>query len=386
MGPVWVVLCLLAGTLLSAFPTSAWAIPAFSRKYNLYCERCHSMVPRLNAFGYSFYRAGFRLPGPNKPLTLGSTTDLLTDVTAAHSNPGHSDTITDDRLKARFIGTLTQNVTLHTGYNFSLSPAATSGFDEIWVQVNSAAKGTFWSFRAGQMPVLDGYNLLGNRNISLTDPQLLGPFGALSGDFGNLNLSDLGRGFQAGYTSGHLSARVSLLSGIKAAGEVNNALAFHDYLLQTEYFLDKEGSVVQAFTYVGKTPLDAVGYTNHFQRSGLFGTWARPLKHGRSGIPAMLLELNGGLLWGEDQTSAAGDRQNSFGAVLETALILHSRTALFLRYDGVRFGSASGAPTTEALTAGFAHRFTRYFKAELELREQRAPYNASILGGFSFYL
>ena len=344
------------------------------------------MAPRLNAFGYSFYRAGFRLPGPNKPLTLGNSTDLLTDVTAARVNPGHSDTLTDDRLKARFIGTLTQQVTLHIGYNFSLSPAATSGLDEIWLQVNSAAKGTFWSFRVGQVPILDGYNLLGNRNISLTDPQLLGPFGALSGSFGNLNLSDLGRGFQAGYTSGRLSTRVSLLSGIKAEGDVNNQPSFHDYLLQTEYFLDKEGSAVQAFTYVGQTSLDAAGYTNNFQRSGLLGGWAHTLKRGKGGIPAILLELNGGLIWGEDQTSAAGDRQNSLGTALEVALYLHSRTALFARYDGVRFGSASGTPTADALTAGIAHRFSRFFKAELELREQRAPYNASILVGFGLYL
>ena len=377
---------LLTAALLAALQAPAQALPAFARKYKLPCERCHSMMPRLNTFGYRFYRAGFRLLGANKPLTVVNSTDLLSDATAAHANPGHSDTLTDDTIKAKFIGTLTQNVTLNAGYNVSLRPTVTSGFDELWLQYNSAAKGTFWSFRVGQTQALNGYNLLGNRNISLTDPQLLGAFGALSGDFGNLNLSGLERGFQVGYTSGRLSTRVSLLSGIQAAGDVNNALSFHDYLLQTEYFLGKEGSVVQAFAYVGKTPLDSAGYTNNFQRSGLFGTWGHTLKGGKSGIPAMLLELNAGLIWGEDQVSAAGERQNSLGTVLEASLYLHNRTAFFARYDGVRLGSASGTPTTDALTAGIVHRFSRVFKAELELREQRAPYNASILAGFGIYL
>ena len=138
-------LTLVSVCLLGAFQTPVQAVPSFSRKYNLPCERCHSMIPRLNPFGYAFYRSGFRLPGPNKPLTLSNSTDLLSDVTLGHVNPGHSNTITDDEVKARFIGTLSQSVTLHIGYNFSLRPGVTSGFDELWMQYNTAAKGTFWS-------------------------------------------------------------------------------------------------------------------------------------------------------------------------------------------------------------------------------------------------
>lgn len=342
------------------------------------------MIPRLNTFGYAFYRAGFRLPGPNKPLTLSNSTDILTDVTAGHVNPGHSDTITDDKVSARFIGTLGQSVTLQVVYSSSLRSSATSGFDELWVQYNTAAKGTFWSLRVGQLPILDGYNLLGNRNISLTDPQLLGSFGALGGDFGNLNLSDVEHGLQLGYTSGRFSTRFSLLYGIKATGEADNEPGFNDYLLQTEYFLDKDGSAIQAFYYIGKTPLASAGFTNNLQRGGLFGTWGHTLKSGKGGIPALRFELNGGFTWGADQAAAAGSRQNSVGTVLEADLYLHNRTALFARYDGVHLGSAAGIPTSDAVTAGITHRFTKFLKAELELREQRAPYNASLLGGLGF--
>ena len=34
------------------------ALISFSIKYHLPCEQCHNMVPRLNPYGYAFYRAG----------------------------------------------------------------------------------------------------------------------------------------------------------------------------------------------------------------------------------------------------------------------------------------------------------------------------------------
>lgn len=359
---------------------------AFSLKYRLPCARCHSMVPRLNPYGYAFYRAGFRLPGPNKPMTLANSVSLMSDVVAMHTEPDRSDTLTDESVKAAFVGTLNKNITLHAAYLFSLRSTTTSGFDEIWMQYNTAAKGTFWSVRVGQLPVLDGYNLLGNREFSLTDPQALGAFGPLSG---NLNLSDVERGFEFGYTSGPLSVRLSWLNGINEDGEGAVSLPgnrFHDYLLQSDYLIGKEGSMIGAFVYLGKTPLSSAGYTNSFQRAGLVGTWAKILRPGKLGIPAMLFELNGGVLWGEDQTSAEGLRQNSLGGILEADLYLHNRTAFFLRYDGARSPTTSGTPTSDAFTAGVAHQFTRNFKAELEYRNQRAPYGATAIAGFSFSL
>ncbi|MCW3095692.1 MAG: hypothetical protein JWL77_1310 [Chthonomonadaceae bacterium] len=380
---IWSVL--LAAYLLSALQVPVHAIPAFSRKYHMPCEQCHSMVPKLNPFGYAFYRAGFRITGPNKPMTLSNSADILIDATAAHVNPGHSDTITNDFAALRFSGTLSSEVTANVIYEASTRRGVSSDFDEVWAQYNTAAKGTFWSFRVGQMPVLDGYNLMGTHSVSLTDPQFTGPFGALSGDNGNLSLTGLERGLQAGYTSGKFFTRFSLLYGVDAAGDPNNEPRFNDYLLQAEYLLDKDGSAIQAFGYVGRTPIDGSGFADNLQRGGIFGTWGHTLKPGTHGIPAMRMELSGGLIWGEDQVSAAGDRQDSVGTVIEADLYLHNRTALFARYDGVRLGNAAGTSTTDAGTVGISHRFTKFFKAELELREQRAPYNASILGGFGFY-
>jgi hypothetical protein len=38
---------------------TAWAIPAFARKYRVSCQQCHAPVPRLNAFGEAFAANGF---------------------------------------------------------------------------------------------------------------------------------------------------------------------------------------------------------------------------------------------------------------------------------------------------------------------------------------
>lgn len=44
-------------------PTEVQAIPAFARKYNMNCSGCHSpAVPRLNAKGFAFRWAGYRMP------------------------------------------------------------------------------------------------------------------------------------------------------------------------------------------------------------------------------------------------------------------------------------------------------------------------------------
>ena len=44
-----------------AMPNDAQAIPAWARKYNVGCERCHyPTVPRLSSYGEQFRAAGFR--------------------------------------------------------------------------------------------------------------------------------------------------------------------------------------------------------------------------------------------------------------------------------------------------------------------------------------
>ncbi len=47
--------------LLSLKPPTAQAMPNFARKYGVECNTCHTTIPRLNEFGYTFRAAGFRM-------------------------------------------------------------------------------------------------------------------------------------------------------------------------------------------------------------------------------------------------------------------------------------------------------------------------------------
>jgi hypothetical protein len=68
------VLVLLLGAIMTA--SSAEAMPVFARKMGVPCAYCHTTIPRLNANGYKFRAAGFRLPDSigkeeKKPFELG---------------------------------------------------------------------------------------------------------------------------------------------------------------------------------------------------------------------------------------------------------------------------------------------------------------------------
>jgi hypothetical protein len=60
----WIFSFILAAFL--AFPETADALAQFSRKYKVECSTCHTVFPRLNAFGEEFMFNGFQWPG-DKP-------------------------------------------------------------------------------------------------------------------------------------------------------------------------------------------------------------------------------------------------------------------------------------------------------------------------------
>jgi hypothetical protein len=63
------------GTIVIA--NTAWAIPAFARKYRVSCQQCHSPVPRLNAFGEAFAANGFEFAVGEPPRDTIATGDAL---------------------------------------------------------------------------------------------------------------------------------------------------------------------------------------------------------------------------------------------------------------------------------------------------------------------
>ncbi len=66
----------IAALMLSS--AAAEGVPAFARKYQTSCQTCHTMFPKLNAFGEAFRLKGYRMPGETedmvkeKPVSLGA--------------------------------------------------------------------------------------------------------------------------------------------------------------------------------------------------------------------------------------------------------------------------------------------------------------------------
>src|SRR5438552_19174673 len=65
-----------AATITLLDGSSASAIPAFARQYDLQCNACHTRPPRLNRFGEQFHMMGFQIPSAARPEGLiGSLRD-----------------------------------------------------------------------------------------------------------------------------------------------------------------------------------------------------------------------------------------------------------------------------------------------------------------------
>ncbi|HMD02114.1 MAG TPA: hypothetical protein VKG44_04015 [Candidatus Baltobacteraceae bacterium] len=69
----------VAALLLVAASRPAGAIPYFANEYGVTCQKCHSIIPRLNAFGQAFLDHGYSLPGAvaGRPFPLSAKLNLL---------------------------------------------------------------------------------------------------------------------------------------------------------------------------------------------------------------------------------------------------------------------------------------------------------------------
>ena len=381
---------LAAALILSAVAgTRAAAYPMFARTYHLPCARCHDMAPRLTPFGYAFFRAGFRLTQPiPKPTNIANYVSFVSTLTAQHVKGSGASDISIPEIDSAMFAPLGNHVTVHVHYIFGTSNASSSGLDETWVQYNTAARGSFWSVRVGQMPVLDGYQLLGDREVTTTDASLFGSSGPLTADtVGNFGIAGLERGVEVGYTDSPFDARISWLQGVDESGDGATGIehgGYNDFALQSDYLIGNQGSSVGAFYYHGSRALPSVGFTNRFSRAGLFGTFSKMTKPGKFGIPALHYELNGGLLWGQDTVDASGTSVNSYGGLLEGDVYFHNQTALVARYDSVKSADVAGTPVTEALTFGVQHRFNQTLQVGAEYRKQHGPGDESLIGTVMF--
>ncbi|MFQ5597603.1 MAG: hypothetical protein ACE5GK_06075 [Nitrospiria bacterium] len=131
---------------LAMFPSSAKAIPAFGRKYDLSCTSCHTKPPRLNAFGEAFHMAGYQIPqtqegelrGKRRIGRINSEIEMLNifalRVTGhfaesiSGGKPVESNLVLPREIEFYFAGTFTDNISYF--FNLSHEEKAIEGLDD----------------------------------------------------------------------------------------------------------------------------------------------------------------------------------------------------------------------------------------------------------------
>src|SRR5262245_60495171 len=91
-------LCLLVlGLVLAGQP--GYALPKFAREYGVGCQHCHSIAPRLNAFGLAFQANHFNWPGGNPPTKRSDLKAILPSAVAAFR---YADSRSQEERSAQF--------------------------------------------------------------------------------------------------------------------------------------------------------------------------------------------------------------------------------------------------------------------------------------------
>jgi hypothetical protein len=374
------------------------ALPQFANRYDLPCSTCHTMIPRLTPYGYQFQRAGYRLPNTEeKAATILNTASFLTTMSFRDTSPGGDTGFNVDGEEVQVAAPIDKHLTTRIMYEFSSQTEASSGFAEAWGQYNTRSDDNFFTFKAGQIPVLSGFKLTGDRSFTLTDAMLFSNMGPLGGaNQGNFSLAGLERGIEMGYTHGGLTGKFSWLNGVNSLGQGDVTLTGHraqDYALQADWLIGNEGSSISAFYYHGQTPFATVfdannnvllaGYNDQFYRAGIFGSFDMPLIKESEGHKKLLLELNGGAVWGRDRVDINDSHANSYGSILESDLY-YGKTALAFRFDNVKPSDQLDSPlnaTTEAYTLCLANQPSNFARIALEYRHQIRPGGTSLMGG-----
>lgn len=385
----WFAPAMLAIVVVTAVAQRAEAMPMFARKLNMQCAQCHTMPPRLTPLGYKFLRSGYRLEGTTEEAP--SPTNALffnTEVTASNTHfPGNSGADTrgfdSSGSEIQLVTPVGENLAAKFAYEFPGDGPAE--IDEAWVQYNHKAEGPIMTLKAGQLPVMSGFELGGARSITLTDPLMFGSEGPFDPEsVGNFSLAGLERGLELGVTQGPLTGKLSWLNGVDASGSGTVPLGGkrgNDVALQGEYLLGENGTHIGAIVYSGRTPL--TGYDNKFNRAAVFGTYAYPLKAGEK-AGEMTLELSGAYLWGKDQIAAETPSvlsgastptmdAKSKGGLIELSLYQPGKTGFTLRFDTLKPSDVAGTETTKATTFAASHLLTSNVRLAAELRKQTKP-------------
>ena len=379
------LLFVVAVALFALFPSSASAIPAWSRQYDVACSTCHYPAPpRLNAYGHKFRRAQFRLPDEfNKDADWKNLKNYVAM-----------------RIRARYeydsnegANTITSGFKLNDATFFYAGPVSKnfSGFVELERPGDSpeveavvsiggirGKPDSFWTFRLGQFHTLTRVGFGGlDRPTGISTANALsravvsGPVGETAN---SLKLNQDQVGLEGTYVRKNWRIIGQILNGsdLLSAGTVDRAdeSRAKDVVLAYEMMWGERASGFTAFVYDGEQndpglPLATAPNVLSMKRYGVTG--AHVFKGG--------FEVQGGYVKGTDDydvpygavDSVSG---NGYWLELEQYFSKMKDLTIFGRYDSTDPNNDVNDNSRTQLTVGLVFPVADWhLRWALELRK-----------------
>jgi hypothetical protein len=113
---------LVSALLLTASPSNA--LPVFARRYGETCQKCHTIAPRLNAFGLAFQANHYNWPGGKPPAAKSKQKSGLASLPISGlATFSVEDSRTDHKTTANF-----RDLELFAANGFGLDPKRRGGY------------------------------------------------------------------------------------------------------------------------------------------------------------------------------------------------------------------------------------------------------------------
>lgn len=269
------VLVALAIGVVPLVPTEVQAIPAFARKYNMNCSGCHSpAAPRLNAKGFAFKWAGFRMPeeiGENQEaknishyLSSRIRVRYVYAKTATEPASANAFELHDASLFAA--GALGKNFGAYVEVEFEPDETAILAVMQgVW-----GTESRYWGVRGGQMHWLISGGVAGfDRPTGIRRPTPVGNATTKAIPF-RLYRDQLG--VEAFYVTGRNRLSFEVLNGVNSEGNglESGSPKTKDFVAINQFVYDDAGSGIGVAGYYGSLAgLGTVGGTAHFTRLAL---------------------------------------------------------------------------------------------------------------------
>lgn len=340
--------------------SKALSLPQFSRRYNVSCNMCHAGVPRLNAIGYKFRAAGFRMPdeiGKEMKLDFDQLNSVRAELAAyingtKNKSTDESQTLTQTQFKRVVIHPLTGTFGSHIG---TAAELAFPGGDKVEIEQTHIRyafgnEDLFGSFRVGVFHAFDGFSSA-DRPIGISRP-LIQTSESFRGNTETLfSVAEPSTaGFSVAYLIKNTNLSLSFLnrSGVEVSGdeaELNyqsdESRRLSDLLFTSTSIFDETGpgSALTLYYYHGQSVIPI--NTNTYITSGSGPTYANNFN--RIAVYANYfinerwsLIAGGGL--GKDQLPNNGGDLNSSGYFVGAESYISNRSLA----GGIRFDEFNG--------------------------------------------